>query len=69
MAAVYARPALYDHRMPVKERSGLKKKSLWLEVAHVMGGKNQNSVYYIHSKMSVQIMKYTMFEMYNSLTA
>ncbi|XP_072750823.1 uncharacterized protein [Anoplolepis gracilipes] len=26
--AVYARPALYDHRIPIKERTGLKKKNI-----------------------------------------
>lgn len=35
---VQARRALYDHRVPVKERTALKKKALWNEVVHVLGG-------------------------------
>ncbi|KYM95847.1 hypothetical protein ALC62_13498 [Cyphomyrmex costatus] len=39
--AVYSRPALYDHRIPIKERTSLKKKALWKEVANLMG-ENEN---------------------------
>jgi len=35
---VCARRALYDHRLPIKERTSLKKKALWNEVANLMGG-------------------------------
>lgn len=38
IAAVQARRPLYDHRIPVKERSALKKKALWNEVIRVLGG-------------------------------
>ncbi|XP_039301705.1 uncharacterized protein LOC105204915 [Solenopsis invicta] len=34
--AVYARPALYNYRIPLKERTSLKKKALWNEVANLM---------------------------------
>jgi len=37
ITAVQARPGLYDHRIPVKERTHLKKQSLWNEVLNVIG--------------------------------
>ncbi|XP_071653252.1 uncharacterized protein [Temnothorax longispinosus] len=39
--AVYSRPALYDHRIPLKDRTSLKKKALWKEVGNLMG-ENEN---------------------------
>lgn len=36
--AVQSRPGLYDHRIPVKERTHLKKQSLWNEVLNTVGG-------------------------------
>ncbi|XP_012253947.1 uncharacterized protein LOC125500922 [Athalia rosae] len=36
--AVSERPALYNIRLPVKDRTKLKMQSLWLEVSNVLGG-------------------------------
>ncbi|KYN14792.1 hypothetical protein ALC57_13000 [Trachymyrmex cornetzi] len=36
--AVQSRPGLYDHRIPVKERTHLKKQSLWNEILNIVGG-------------------------------
>lgn len=35
--AVYAKPGLYNIKLPVKERTKLKKEAMWLEVTHVLG--------------------------------
>lgn len=42
--AVQSRPGLYDHRIPVKERTHLKKQSLWNEVLNIVGGKDVENV-------------------------
>lgn len=39
IACVAQKPALYDHRLPVAERTLLKKNALWQEVCNMMGGK------------------------------
>lgn len=38
IACVAQKPALYDHRLPVSERTVLKKNTLWKEVCNMMGG-------------------------------
>lgn len=39
ISLIQQRPALYDHRLPLQERSKLKKKDLWQEVSNCLGGK------------------------------
>lgn len=38
IACVAQKPALYDHRLPVAERTLLKRNALWQEVCNMMGG-------------------------------
>lgn len=35
---IEGRPGLWDHTIPVKERTTLKKNALWLEISNHMGG-------------------------------
>jgi len=37
--AVMERPALYNHKLNLKERSKLKKSALWEEIKNTLGGK------------------------------
>ncbi|XP_024875072.1 uncharacterized protein LOC112456629 isoform X1 [Temnothorax curvispinosus] len=39
ISIVQQRPALYDPRLPLQERTKLKKKDLWQEVSNCLGGK------------------------------
>ncbi|XP_025162721.1 uncharacterized protein LOC112590456 [Harpegnathos saltator] len=38
IACVAQKPALYDHRLPITERTLVKKNALWQEICNMMGG-------------------------------
>lgn len=46
ISIVQQRPALYDHRIPLPERTKFKKKDLWQEVSNCLGGKLMIQHYY-----------------------
>lgn len=37
---VFQRPALWNYKLPIQNRTNLKKDALWLEVSNGMGGGN-----------------------------
>lgn len=39
ISIVQQRPALYDYRIPLQERTKLKNKDLWQKVSNCLGGK------------------------------
>jgi len=38
IACVAQKPALYDYRLPLNERTMIKRNALWNEICNVMGG-------------------------------
>lgn len=43
---VFERPALWNHKLPLQDRTNLKKDALWLEVSNRMGGGDLVIVFY-----------------------
>lgn len=37
---VFERPALWNYKLPIQDRTKLKKDALWLEISNRMGGSN-----------------------------
>ena len=53
---VYERPALYNYKLPVKERSHIYKNELWEEVAFSLGGKTFFFLIFIYFKINLLII-------------
>lgn len=58
IVAVQARPGLYDHTIPVKDRTTLKKKALWKEVLNILG---VTFITFIRTTQNFSIFSYLFF--------
>lgn len=53
---VFERPALWNHKLPLQDRTNLKKDALWLEVSNRMGGGNLGYNYFIYLRIYISYL-------------